>query len=221
MSIEAIGLRTGKRQGPVGKIGKGLPQMSKIETSIESTKVGETEIVFASLPAATIGALLSRGISHYFGNELAARVSGAKAAFRKIEGSDELGPEMSDDEVAKVRETKFAEFLDKLVSGTVGVRAPGITVDPIEKIVQRIAKQEVSNILKTAGLKVPKAGEAVEFADGSKKSLEAMIERRLEVNGEAIRKQAEKEVKALAAQKAKLEAEVKAAPTASAADLGL
>lgn len=170
----------------------------------------------ASLPAKSISALVSRGLSHYFGSEQASRVKNLKDAYL-----EEHKTEMAEDEITALKAERFEIAMKALVDGTIGSRAVGITIDPIEKIKTAIARSQVTDILKANGIKVPKGEEAVEFADGNKKTMEEMIKTRLEVNGEAIDKEAAKVLKAKQSAKAAAEALAKSVEKKDAASLGL
>lgn len=152
------------------------------------------EIDVTDLPAKSIDALLSRGLTRFLGNEQASKVSSWKAAFKT-----EHGTEPTDDNVAAYHASVVADAVKRLVEGTIGTRQPSVTVDPLEKEMHRLAKAEVVEILRANSIKVPKEGEAVTFADGSQKTLDDMIEARLAKRGEAI----EKEAKRILAAKAK------------------
>jgi hypothetical protein len=145
--------------------------------------VGTTDINLETLPARSVSTLLSRGLTHYFGNEIASKIAGWTK-------KQEVEP--SADDVAVEKSRLFAEALAKLEAGTVGQRATAVSIDPIDKIRYKIAKQQVVDILHGIGVKPPKGDEKVTFADGTQKSLDEMIARRLEVNGDEIEKAAKK-----------------------------
>lgn len=198
----------------------------------------------STLPQASQDAMLRRGLVHFFGNEVASKVAGR--ATRHAEESakahkDTYGRGATPDEAvafvatdeqkAEWRKAYIGEALDKLLAGTVGQFVRGPAVDPIESEMDKIAKQEVSDILRANGLKVPKRDETVKFSDKSEKTLDEMIANRLvsdaiapgEKDGHAvrIRKLAEKAVKARKAAVDRAKATADAAKTKTAADLGL
>lgn len=195
------------------------------------------EIAVASLPAQSIEALLRRGVTHFLGNEQAAKVTArakkdeatrAVEAFKAAHGRD---PSESDTlpSVAPAsdenRDTWKAEYIANaikaLAEGTVGLIVRGPSVDPVDARMEKIAKAEVLNVLKGAGIKVPKKDEAVTFADGTKKTLDDMIETRLERFGDRIRVEAEKALKAEAKAKEKARVEAASAESKTADALGL
>lgn len=166
---------------------------------------------FATLPESSRNALLSRGLTHYLGSEVAAKVTAW------VNREENAGA------TVEQKAAKKAEFYEAakeaLLAGTVGMNARGPRLDPVEAEMARLAKQEVKAILAGAGMKLVK-GEA-KFADGTVKSLDAMVETRLEREGERLRKAAEKSI-ADAAKKAKATADAaKSAGTVTADTLGL
>ena len=179
---------------------------------------GTHSIHIESLPATSLEALLRRGISHYLGNEQAAKVSNRKADYQAKHGEH---PE--EELVASWKEEIQTAAVSKLVAGTIGQHAPRApSVDPVEREAAKIATAEVRMILTKNGIKPPKKGEPVTFKNGSQATLEELVARRLAnpAEGERIMKEAAKAVKAAAAKKFALEAgEVGEADSAD--DLGL
>ncbi len=183
---------------------------------VGSVDVNGTTIDLTALPGKSITALLSRGMTHYFGSEQASRVKAWKDAFK-----EEHKVDAADDEVAAFQQERFGIALKNLLEGTIGQRAVGITIDPLEKVKAQIARQNVIDILKANSIKVPKGDEAVEFADGSKKTMADMIKTRLERDGEAIEKAAKAEIKAREKAKAAAEEKAKTVEAKTADALGL
>jgi hypothetical protein len=179
---------------------------------------GTHSIHIESLPATSLEALLRRGISHYLGNEQAAKVTNRKADYQAKHG------EHPDDElVAAWKSEVQTAAVEKLMAGTIGQHAPRApNVDPVEREAGKIALAEVRIILTNNGIKTPKKGEPVTFKNGSQATLEEMVARRLvnPTEGPRIMKEAEKAVKAAAAKKFALEAG-DAGSADSADDLGL
>ena len=179
---------------------------------------GSHSIHIESLPATSLEALLRRGISHYLGNEQAAKVSNRKADYQAKHGEHP-----DDDLVASWKEEVQALAVEKLVAGTIGQHAPRApSVDPVEREAGKIALAEVKIILSKNGIKPPKKGEPVTFKNGSQATLEELVARRLAnpTEGERIMKEAAKAVKAAAAKRFALESgEAEAADSAD--DLGL
>lgn len=177
---------------------------------------GTRTLDFNALPAASLVAMLRRGVSHYFGSEMASKVT----AYFDPEHDDAANRVDS----AEARAAKKAEFqnaaYDALVAGTVGVSIRGPSVDPITTIINRLAKAEVKTILASFKLKYPtKADETVTLPDGSAVTGAQLIARRLDKDGPAgvdkktgvahadrLKKEAEKIAKEQANKNAKLEA---------------
>ncbi len=174
---------------------------------------GTFEIDPAALPAKSLEAMIRRGITHFMGNEQAAKVSGFKAktlADTKVEATDE--------QIAAVKADFQQKAYAALMAGEVGMRAAGMPkVDPVEAAMDRIAKVAVTTLLKANGFKIPKGEETIQMGSDVL-TMEEMIERWLakEANADAAKKQAEKEIKDKAKRhaNAKVEGGVK-----SAADL--
>lgn len=144
------------------------------------------------LPPASIDAMLSRGISHYLGNEQASRVS----AF--VEAEKVKGNTVGDAEKATAKADFVKAAVDKLLAGTVGQgssRGPrGTTVDTV---IRQLAEKEVRAVLKAAGITMPSGEKVVEFSDGTKLTKAQLIDRRVAKRGDALRKEAEAEIKRL------------------------
>lgn len=161
--------------------------MTKLNQEIEVVTVGSIMIDYSALPAKSIGALLSRGLTHYLGSEQASKVKAIKDKHL-----EEHKVELADDEIAAIKADLVSQAIAKLLDGTIGVRQAGVQIDPLDIAMAKIAKQEVSDILRANGIKVPKKDEAVQFADGTSKSMADMVSARLEKNRDAIEKAAKK-----------------------------
>lgn len=152
----------------------------------------EVSLDFTNLPAASLLAMLKRGVSHYLGNEIAAKISGRK------DKAEKEGTPLSESDVEALR----AEFTDKAISalheGTVGSATRGPAADPVDVAAERIARAEVNDVLKANKAKWTGKGDDrhVKFADGSTLTMDEMIERRLANpdHADRIRKAAEKAV---------------------------
>ncbi len=143
---------------------------------------GTRTLDFNTLPQASLVAMLRRGVSHYFGSEMASKVTAYFDPEHDDAGNRTDTPE--------ARATKKAEFqsaaFDALVAGTVGVSIRGPSVDPITTIINRLAKAEVKTILASFKLKYPtKADETVTLPDGSAVTGAQLIARRLDKDGPA------------------------------------
>lgn len=138
---------------------------------------GAFTIDTATLPSASLDAMIRRGISHYFGSEQASKVV---AWFNPEHDDAESRPDSKE-----ARDTKKAEFqqtaYEVLMAGAVGVSVRGPSVDPLSAVIHRLAKAEVKTILGTFKLKFPvKADDTVELPDGSKVTGAELIARRLD-----------------------------------------
>jgi hypothetical protein len=168
---------------------------------------GGREIDLNSLPEKSVLALLRRGATHFFGSEIASRVKTKK---------DNHEGDPTDEQIAAWKSEFVAEFHAKLAEGTIGDRAVGQSVDPLEAEMERIAKQEVKDTLRANGIKVPTKGEALRLG-GNEVTLDELVERRLTAHGERIEKDAKKAIAAREKQRNAL----KVAEVKSVEDLGL
>jgi hypothetical protein len=161
---------------------------------------GNFQADFNTLPESSLVAMLRRGFGHFMGSEAASKVTAA------FDPDNETQPTESKDEYkAKVQ----AEFMAKLVAGTVGVSTRGPAVDPLVTIGRRLAKGEIIPILKANGLAWPKKSEdVVTFPNGDKFTGAQLVDRRLagkegpRINAEAKKLQAAEVKKAKQAEDA-------------------
>lgn len=141
-------------------------------------KYGEHTLDFAALPQSSLVAMLRRGVSHYLGSEQASKVT---AYFDPDKG--EPVADTSPEAKAKVKAEYVAKAIDALIAGTVGVSVRGPSVDPIEAIVNRLARKEVLDVLRASGTKPPKkADDKVKFANGAEFTLAELVARRLDAD---------------------------------------
>ncbi len=138
---------------------------------------GTRELDFNTLPQASLVAMVRRGVSHYFGSEMASKVT----AYFDPEHDDAANrQDTPENRAAKKAEFQAAAY-DALVAGTVGVSVRGPSVDPITTIINRLAKAEIKTILASFKLKYPvKADETVTLPDGSAVTGAQLIGRRLD-----------------------------------------
>lgn len=140
---------------------------------------GTNTFDFNVLPESTKLAMLKRGVTHFLGNEQASKVTAWKK--KTEEGSDEVpGRSPSDDELA----AKKAEFVESAIAameaGEVGTASRGPAQDPVDSEMERIAKREITGILKSNGAKFEGKGEErkVKLTDGSF-TMDELVDRRL------------------------------------------
>ncbi len=147
-------------------------------------KYGETELDFNTLPAASLVAMLRRGVSHFLGSEQASKVTGL---FKPdAEGNVKATVADTEENRAKALAEFRASAIAALQAGTVGVSVRGPSVDPISAIINRLAKAEIKVVLGNMKLKAPaKAEDTIELPDGSKVTMAQLIARRLDSTGPA------------------------------------
>lgn len=163
---------------------------------------GNISVDTASLPQPSLDAMIRRGLTHYFGNEQAAKVSNRKAKL----ASGDSPREASDDEVSQWVNELRAAALEALNAGTVGQHVTrGPAVSPEEAEARKIAKAEIVVILKANNLKVPTGEKTVKAPDGEF-TMDQLIDRRLShgTHGDRIRADAAKEVRRKAKEASKV-----------------
>lgn len=167
---------------------------------------GAFTIDFNTLPEASVTAMIRRGVSHFFGSEQASKVTA------KFTPDEDGNLETAD--TKENRDAAKAEFQAKaheaLLAGTVGVSTRGPAPDPIGKIINRLAKAEVTTLLVANGVKPPKkTDDVVETPDGSKFTMAELIARRIAKHGERITTDAKRIMVEQAKKAAKAEAAAK------------
>jgi hypothetical protein len=141
---------------------------------------GKYSIDPATLPAKNILAMLQRGVSHFLGNEVSARVgtelkSKAREAL-KTQGVEKpsdyaiaaLVDAVSDEDYAAVKARLTEEAFQRLMTGEVGAAVRGPSVTPFDKAVQAEARARANARLKALGLKVPKGEETIKIGGKDK-----------------------------------------------------
>jgi hypothetical protein len=140
---------------------------------------GNHTVDFATVPEQSVVAMLRRGFAHFLGSEQASKVTAYFDPDRKLaEGEERLAdtPENRD----KIKADYQAKALDALLAGTVGMSTRGPTIDPITTIINRLARQEVHNILKASGVKPPKKADDTVEIGVTKYTTDQLIARRLD-----------------------------------------
>lgn len=153
----------------------------------------------SALPAASVDALIRRGITHFLGNEQASKVT-SWVKRQEVAPSDEA-------KTAQHREYITAAIA-ALNAGTIGVRVAkegGSTakLDPIGSMVRKLAKTTVVALLGKAKLKVPK-GDAKVATGSGEFTMAELIDRQIAKGGEALVAEAKKAVDAEARRNAKV-----------------
>ncbi len=167
--------------------------------------IGDYEIDETKIPTNVVNRLLGRSIAHILSNECASNVLGKSR--RAIVGKDG-DPKSVTEAMLETYRNANAEQLQKwsdefcsgkiaaIYDGSLSVRvARGPSRDPVEAAARAIAKSEITAVLKTNGLKWPKADETVEVG-GQEVDGDTLIDRRLAnvEHGARIAKLAERKV---------------------------
>lgn len=150
--------------------------------------------VFA-LPDVSKLALIKRGLRVVLGSEAARTVHTLRG---KLEDPALATDDWESTQLAAAQQALW----DKIVAGTFGHREPGVSgrapvvTDPVEKEARALARQEITDILKSENKAFPTRGKAVEFAEGVSLDGETLIARRLAKHGDRLRGEARKIVAA-------------------------
>ena len=162
-----------------------------------------TDHDFDALPEASRKALISRVTAHVFKNECASGVVGfikkrlvdAANAARAPGAADVTTADIATDMVKAFRaantvvcDTKMAELqtakLAEILAGTIGTSRASVTIDPVEKMILRLARDELTAIFKAQGWKMPTATTPQKIGDsGEARTLDFVIDWWLDRNG--------------------------------------
>lgn len=146
---------------------------------------GTHKIDTDKLPEKSVQALLSRGLTHFLGNEQASKVA---AKFKDQEGIT--------DEMRNAAKADFvANAVKALTEGTIGTRTGGPRGTGVDSVMRQLAEAEVKGILKHNKLSMPTGDKVVKFADGTVLTRAELIDRRIAKHGDRLRKEAEAEIK--------------------------
>lgn len=153
---------------------------------------GEHTFQVEALPEASVKALLSRGLTHFLGNEMAAKVSTAKAK------ASEAGSPMTEAAIAEMLVEVRANAVKALLEGTIGVReSSGPRITPLDRRMREAAKQELLAKLQVMGVKVPKKMDVAFYPPAQPvDSVESLIAKWLAKHDERLRKEAEAAIRA-------------------------
>src|SRR3954471_23062408 len=122
-----------------------------------SIKYGDVTFSLATLPAASLAALASRGLAHYLGNEGASAVSSKKDAFAK----EHDGAEPDESTVASWKAEELAARVARITEGTIGQNSRGPRGTAVDTIARRIAVSELTANLAKSKIKFPTGKETV------------------------------------------------------------
>jgi hypothetical protein len=147
----------------------------------------------ATLPAVSVLALASRGLTRLLGSEVSSKTINE---FKGVVDADEAAKE------AFAEATRVA-FVEALVAGTLGAASPrGPRKDPVESEMELLATREVKETLKKHGLSFTKPEKGAEekfvpyvaFGNGSRRTMAEMVSKRISEHSDRLRKAAEKAI---------------------------
>jgi hypothetical protein len=123
--------------------------MNEATNELDSGTFGEfnwggVTIDLDRIPTKVQGFLMSRGIIHKLGNEVAASVGKLKADYKPKEEGDEF------DEEAALKDLR-EKMAQKILEGTIGLRIGGPRGDTIENIAFELAMKQAENTLAPKG----------------------------------------------------------------------
>lgn len=145
---------------------------------------GDIKVDFNTVPAASLEAVLRRGVAHFLGNEQASKVASHFA--------DQ--PDATAEAKATFKAECIANALKALSDGTVGASNRGPRGSTIDTVIRGLAEKEVKAILKANGLTMPSGDKVIEFANGDKLTRAQLIDRRIAKEGERLKAEATKEM---------------------------
>lgn len=154
----------------------------------------------AALPEKSIAALLGRGFSHVFGNEVASQVT-SKIKAELGDGHEKADIETFRNEHADMVAGWHADFVaakvETLVNGTIGERTgSGPRGTALDTIKRAVAWEDVKAKLTAKGLSFPKGKDAkLEFGNGEKLTKGELITRYIAKNDEDVTKEATRRMK--------------------------
>lgn len=173
---------------------------------------GSHTVDFATLPPASLLAMVNRGFAHFLGNEVASKVTAAKAKWAETLAAALAVPESdrTPDHVKAIEEGEMGEAqieelkmalrnaaVKALVDGTVGVREPGQPkASPLEVEIRKIATGLVREKLIANGLKVPTGDKTLTFPNGAAYTMAQLVDRQIDQKGKEIEATAIKNIAA-------------------------
>ena len=136
----------------------------------------------AAWPQSSMLALVTRGLRHLLGNEVAATVSMAKA---KGLAANPPAP-MSDDDVAKLTNESRAAKMVAIAEGTLfrGRAAGAPRATPIEAVMNKIILDDIAIKLKSAGKTLPTGDKTVVLPNGEQYTRAQLVARAIARRGE-------------------------------------
>ncbi len=164
--------------------------IAKGEINMTQFTYGQLQIDSDKVHAVAIDALIRRGLSHLLGNEQSAKVGPESAWFKSVVTATGNNPTAEEVSAQKVEFQKVA--IQSLYDGTIGTRVSGPRVDPLETEMNAIAKREVSDVLRTQGIKKFPTGDATVTLGSESFTGNQLIARRITKHGERIKREAEK-----------------------------
>lgn len=177
---------------------------------------GETNLDFSTLPEQSLRAMVSRGVSHFLGNEQAAKIGPKSPWYTKFEKENKRPP--TEDEIKAKKASNLAAAVQALVAGTVGT-ARGPKVDPIEAEMERMAERDMWDRLAGMELckknKKPDDDDEFTFDNGSTFTFGKLVEMKLAKDDATLRAAATKKIENERKAREKAQAQAKAAKDAA------
>lgn len=121
-----------------------------MNANANTVNIDGQEIDVGTLPQQSVVALLQRGINHVLGNEVASRVSSAKK-----QTNEDGSAKYDDAALEKLEADTFAAKVKAIMEGTLGVRGPGVSRDPLAKYKREYAVTLLKAQHQQKGIKWP------------------------------------------------------------------
>lgn len=129
-----------------------------------------------TLPEASVAALLNRGLTHFLGNEQAAKVTAKiRAHLRNGKGKDfEVTRDMvrtfrenpgNESQVSQWMKDAQASAVDALNAGTVGEISRGAKLSTIDKVMRDVARDAIKTACAAKGKPMPKGENLAEMIE--------------------------------------------------------
>ena len=146
------------------------------------------------LPMQSLVALVTSGLAHKLGNEVAAKVSGFKST------ADAAGVLPTDEQVASFKAAKQAEMFASLLSGEAMASARGPRGTAVETVMRKIATDELVARFKALGKSLPTGDKTIVLTgtDGTTEAVTRtmLVDRRTAAHSDRLRKEAEAKIAA-------------------------
>lgn len=164
---------------------------------------GNTVLALADIPEVSKIALMARGLSHILGNEVASKVSGKVKKWEAenealLEDDPEGFAEASRDNRESWAEEAYNDAVNKIMSGTLGLRAVGPRGTAIETEMRDIAIEEIKAHLAAQKIKWPSKADGIIPTKSGPKTRSDLVAAFVAKHADRLRVEAERRQAAVA-----------------------